>query len=201
MEEQQKEKNRSAKTDINNTSTKGTEKEQEKSISIKKLHIKNLLFQISPINTKIISSIALNLQEIINENLMNIKYSYRKGDPFYTFHLPLISLDNYIKRIFFYTKIDISTLIIAIIYLDTFCDMNRYILCINNIHRIIMASCVLSIKFNEDLSFGNDYYAKMANFSVDLLNRLEYEFYVMMNFKLFVNNDIYRKYYAYFTRD
>ena len=64
-----------------------------------------------------------------------------------------------------------------------------------------MASCVLSIKFNEDLSFGNDYYAKMANFSVDLLNRLEYEFYVMMNFKLFVNNDIYRKYYAYFTRD
>ncbi len=201
MEEQQKEKNRSAKTDINNTSTKGTEKEQEKSISIKKLHIKNLLFQISPINTKIISSIALNLQEIINENLMNIKYSYRKGDPFYTFHLPLISLDNYIKRIFFYTKIDISTLIIAIIYIDTFCDMNRYILCINNIHRVIMASCVLSIKFNEDLSFGNDYYAKMANFSVDLLNRLEYEFYVMMNFKLFVNNDIYRKYYAYFTRD
>ena len=201
MEEQQKEKNRSAKTDINNTSTKGTEKEQEKSISIKKLHIKNLLFQISPINTKIISSIALNLQEIINENLMNIKYSYRKGDPFYTFHLPLISLDNYIKRIFFYTKIDISTLIIAIIYLDTFCDMNRYILCINNIHRIIMASCVLSIKFNEDLSFGNDYYAKMANFSVDLLNRLEYEFYVMMNFKLLVNSDMYRKYYAYFTRD
>jgi hypothetical protein len=201
MEEQQKEKNRSAKTDINNTSTKGTEKEQEKSISIKKLHIKNLLFQISPINTKIISSIALNLQEIINENLMNIKYSYRKGDPFYTFHLPLISLDNYIKRIFFYTKIDISTLLIAIIYIDTFCDMNRYILCINNIHRVIMASCVLSIKFNEDLSFGNDYYAKMANFSVDLLNRLEYEFYVMMNFKLFVNNDIYRKYYAYFTRD
>ena len=201
MEEQQKEKNRSAKTDINNTSTKGTEKEQEKSISIKKLHIKNLLFQISPINTKIISSIALNLQEIINENLMNIKYSYRKGDPFYTFHLPLISLDNYIKRIFFYTKIDISTLIIAIIYIDTFCDMNRYILCINNIHRVIMASCVLSIKFNEDLSFGNDYYAKMANFSLDLLNRLEYEFYVMMNFKLLVNSDMYRKYYAYFTRD
>ena len=79
--------------------------------------------------------------------------------------------------------------------------MNRYILCINNIHRILMASCILSIKFNEDLSFGNDYYAQMANFSLDLLNILEYEFYVMMNFKLIVNEDIYRKYYAYFTRD
>ena len=132
---------------------------------------------------------------------MNIKYSYRKGDPFYSFHLPLISLESYLKRIFYLSKIDISTLIIAIIYIDTFCDNNRYILCINNIHRILMASCVLSIKFNEDFSFGNDYYAQMANFSVDLLNRLEYEFYVMMNFKLIVNEDIYRKYYAYFTRD
>ena len=63
--------------------------------------------------------------------------------------------------------------------------MNRYILCINNIHRILMASCILSIKFNEDLSFGND--SQMANFSLDLLNILEYEFYVMMNFKLIVN--------------
>ena len=201
MEEFQKEKNSSSKIDILNTSTNNTEKEQEKSINLKKPHIKNLLYPISLINARIISSISLNLQEIIYENKMNIKYSYRKGDPFYSYHLPLISLENYIKRIFFYTKIDISTLIIAIIYIDNFCYLNRYILCLNNIHRIIMASCILSIKFNEDLSFGNDYYAKMANFSVDLLNRLEYEFYVMMNFKLMVSEDIYRKYYAYFTRD
>ena len=191
--------NRSAKTEIN-TSIKESEKEQEKSICAKKLNIKKLYY-ISPINSRIISSIAINLQEIIDENLMNINYSYRKGDPFYSFHLPLISLESYLKRIFYLSKIDISTLIIAIIYIDTFCDNNRYILCINNIHRILMASCVLSIKFNEDFSFGNDYYAQMANFSVDLLNRLEYEFYVMMNFKLIVNEDIYRKYYAYFTRD
>ena len=199
MEEPLIDLNRSAKTEIN-TSIKESEKEQEKSICAKKLNIKKLYY-ISPINSRIISSIAINLQEIIDENLMNIKYSYRKGDPFYSFHLPLISLESYLKRIFYLSKIDISTLIIAIIYIDTFCDNNRYILCINNIHRILMASCVLSIKFNEDFSFGNDYYAQMANFSVDLLNRLEYEFYVMMNFKLIVNEDIYRKYYAYFTRD
>ncbi len=199
MEEPLIDLNRSAKTEIN-TSIKESEKEQEKSICAKKLNTKKLYY-ISPINSRIISSIAVNLQEIIDENLMNIKYSYRKGDPFYSFHLPLISLESYLKRIFYLSKIDISTLIIAIIYIDTFCDNNRYILCINNIHRILMASCVLSIKFNEDFSFGNDYYAQMANFSVDLLNRLEYEFYVMMNFKLIVNEDIYRKYYAYFTRD
>ena len=42
---------------------------------------------------------------------------------------------------------------------------------------------------------------KWLIFSLDLLNILEYEFYVMMNFKLIVNEDIYRNYYAYFTRD
>ena len=200
MEEPLIDMNRSAKIEIN-TSTKDTEKEHEKSICGKKSHIKSIFFPISPINSRIISSIATNLQEIIDENLINLKYSYRKGDPFYSFHFPLISLESYLKRIFYFSKIDISILIIAVIYIDTFCAMNRYILCINNIHRIFMASCILSIKFNEDLSFGNDYYAQMANFSLDLLNILEYKFYVMMNFKLIVNEDIYRKYYAYFTRD
>ena len=88
MEEFQKEKNSSSKIDILNTSTNNTEKEQEKSINLKKPHIKNLLYPISLINARIISSISLNLQEIIYENKMNIKYSYRKGDPFYSYHLP-----------------------------------------------------------------------------------------------------------------
>ena len=78
MEEFQKEKNRLAKTNIVYTSTNNTEKEQEKSINIKKPHMKNHLYPISQINSRIISSIALNLQEIIDENKMIIKYSYRK---------------------------------------------------------------------------------------------------------------------------
>jgi len=65
MEEFQKEKNSSSKIDILNTSTNNTEKEQEKSINLKKPHIKNLLYPISLINARIISSISLNLQEII----------------------------------------------------------------------------------------------------------------------------------------
>ena len=35
--------------------------------------MKNHLYPISQINSRIISSIALNLQEIIDENKMNIK--------------------------------------------------------------------------------------------------------------------------------
>ena len=93
MEEQLIDMNRSAKIEIN-TSTKDTEKEHEKSICGKKSHIKSIFFPISPINSRIISSIATNLQEIIDENLINLKYSYRKGDPFYSFHLLYFGLQS-----------------------------------------------------------------------------------------------------------
>ena len=64
-----------------------------------------------------------------------------------------------------------------------------------------MTSCLLSIKFNEDIIFGNSFYAKVCNFSVELLNALEYEFYLKMNFKLLVNDDYYQKYYNYLSRE
>ena len=92
-------------------------------------------------------------------------------------------------------------MILAIVYIDNFCELNGYILTLNNIYRMIMTSCLLSIKFNEDIIFGNSFYAKVGNFSVELLNALEYEFYVKMNFQLLVNHDYYKKYYNYLSRD
>ena len=156
---------------------------------------------ISEENLKIISSIAINLEEIINDNYINYRYIFVQKDNFFTNFLPCISIEDYLKRLFYYTKINISTLILAIVYIDNFCELNGYILTLNNIYRMIMTSCLLSIKFNEDKIFGNSFYAKVGNFSVELLNALEYEFYVKMNFQLLVNHDYYKKYYNYLSRD
>ncbi len=158
-------------------------------------------FILSSSDRKIIASISNNLQEIINENYTNMNDSFIKHDVFFAYHLPMISIEDYLMRIYYYTKMDISTLILAVIYIDIFCDVNKYVLCVNNIHRIIMASCLLSIKYNEDICSGNDYYAKVGGLSLEMLNVMEYEFYVQMGFKLKVKEDYYFKYYAYFTRD
>ena len=84
------------------------------------------------LKNQIINSISLNLKDIIKENKSNEKYV--KKDIFYLSFIPPISLEDYIKHLMKYSKMDISTLIIAIIYIDNFCDKNRYILTQNNIY-------------------------------------------------------------------
>ena len=73
-----------------------------------------------------------------------------------------------------YSKMDISTLIIAIIYIDNFCDKNRSILTQNNIFRILLSVCLLSLKFNEDITVNGKTYAEIAAVSAEDLRNLEF---------------------------
>lgn len=152
------------------------------------------------IKENIIKSICRDLKEIINENIQNNQLKYVRNDIFYFNHLPSISLDDYIYRIYKNTKMNISTLIISIIYIDRFCEMNRYVLCMNNIHKIILSSCLLSIKFNEDKNANNKYYSKVAGISIYDLNNLEFNLYVKLHFSLLVDYDMYQKYFYYFCK-
>lgn len=89
-------------------------------------------------NDKIISSINTILQEIINENQDVSKKSImeiQKESPFYTKRVPSISVLNYLERILKYTKMEESTLILMLIYIDRLCEKNNFLLSENNIHR------------------------------------------------------------------
>ena len=152
------------------------------------------------LTNQIITSISSNLEDLIMENLHNIYQLYIKSDIFFLNHIPQISIEDYIKRIMKYTQMNISSLILAIIYIDKMCEIQKYILCFNNIHRLILSSCLLSIKFNEDISFHNDLYARISGESVENVNQLEYEFYVLLNFSLFVDYNYYEKYFEYFSQ-
>ena len=152
------------------------------------------------LKSQIITSISSNLEDLIIENLHNIHQLYVKNDIFFLNHIPQISIEDYIKRIMKYTQMNISSLILAIIYIDKMCEKNSYILCFNNIHRLILSSCLLSIKFNEDITFHNDLYARISGESVENVNKLEYELYVLLNFSLFVDYNYYEKYFEYFSQ-
>ena len=145
----------------------------------------------------IIDSIALNLKDIINENQSNAKYA--QPDIFYLSFFPPISLKDYIKRIMKYTKMEISTLINSIIYIDNFCDKNKYYLTSNNIFRILLSACILSLKFNEDTTVNYKTYADIAAVSVQDLKNLEFYMYLKLHFSLNVKYDLYKSYYDYFT--
>ena len=148
----------------------------------------------------IISSISLSLNDIINENKKtNSNSNYVNKDIFYLSFIPRISLEDYIRRLMKYSKMDISTLIISIIYIDYFCDKNKYCLTPNNIFRIVLSACLLSLKFNEDITVNYKTYAEIAAVPVEDLRNLEFYMYLKLHFSLNVKYELYKSYYDYFA--
>ena len=145
----------------------------------------------------IIEAISLNLIDIIKENFQN--GNIIKKDKFYLSHLPIKSLNDYIKRLVDNTDMNISTLINAIIYIDNFCEKYNYSLCMNNVYLILLSSCLISIKFNEDVSIDLKNYANIVGVSLDNLINLEFAFHSNLCFDLFVTEDLYQTYYDYFS--
>lgn len=153
------------------------------------------------LKNEIIRSVIIGLNEIITENKQNNEEKYIINDLFYLPRIPNISLADYIKRIVKYTKMDISSLILSVIYIDNVCETHKYILTLNNIYRMILASCLLSIKFNEDIMVNTKTYSEIAGVSVEDLNNLEYQMYVMLGFRLYVKYEHYQKYFEYFAKN
>jgi hypothetical protein len=62
-----------------------------------------------------------------------------------------------------------------------------------------MTSILLSIKFNEDDFYSNTFYAKVGGISLKEMNILEYEFLSLIQYDMFIQEDIYEKYKHYLT--
>ena len=95
-----------------------------------------------PRTRNIISILSKILNEIIeeNKNIKNgvVKEKNPKNDSYSLFYCktpPVISIEAYLERILKYSKLEDSSLIISLIYLDRVCDKNNVELINNNIHR------------------------------------------------------------------
>ena len=53
---------------------------------------------------------------------------------------------------------------------------------------------VLAIKYNEDDYYSNKYYAKVGGINLDELNSLEYNFLILLDFDVFIDEETYEKY-------
>lgn len=153
------------------------------------------------LKSHIINAIIKNLLEIIEENkqMGNDKITLR-DNIFYLDQIPNISLEKYICHLMSYTNMSISSLILAIIYIDKFCENYRYVLSLHNIYRILLIFVYISIKYNEDFFVKADYYSKIAGVSIKDLNALEYQMCVAMNFDFYVKSEYYQQYFVYFCK-
>jgi len=60
-----------------------------------------------------------------------------------------------------------------------------------NIHRLILTSCILAIKYNEDDYYSNEYYAKVGGITLQEANLLEAEFLGFLKFTIFIDEQIF----------
>lgn len=153
-------------------------------------------------NLDLIKKISDTLNSIIIDNKNSPKYkSFLKKSKNSVFsknnRIPSISLYDYLIRIQTYSFLEKNTLITSLIYVDRLCEIGKQNLTDYNIHRIIFTGMLLAIKYNEDCIYSNDYYAKIAGIKNKELYILEKEFLELIDFKLFVDENIFNAYAKY----
>ena len=160
--------------------------------------------KISIVNNQPDLVFAKILLHILSENKKSKDY-YKKinsnQDGHFTFKMkPGISLLDYLRRILKYLRIEYSTLIIAMIYIDRICKekvfLNEY-----NIHRIMLISIYMAYTYNEDCIYDNKYLALVSGLNRSEMVLLEEDFLDLIEFKLFVSDEIFEQYKKYFFRD
>ena len=177
--------------------TEDTEVIKTNSISSKKKFAKAEVFsqeeEITKLGTiEIISDLFINICE---ENKTKKKQKNLLLKSFTNKNIPSITIKDYLIRLSKYSKVNESTIILILIYIDRVCNMKHFFLTYFNIHKMILASFILAIKYNEESYYFMSYYSKLGGVSISELENLESEFLELIEFNLFIEQKLYDKYY------
>jgi hypothetical protein len=168
------------------------DKEKAKGNSQEEKEIKNL---------ELINSISKALNTILdkNKNVKNYKDILKKQSMMYfsANTIPNITIKDYLMRIQNYSEVEKSTLILSLILIDRMCRKSGILLTHYNIHRILFSSLLVSIKYNEDSYFDNNFYSQIAGVKPNELKLLEYTFLEYNDFNIYVKDDEYKQYEKY----
>ena len=67
----------------------------------------------------------------------------------------------------------------------------------NLLYRLILSAMLIALKYHEDDYFNNEFYAKVGGVTKKEIDKLEYEFLIRSEYKLFVSEDVFEKYNNY----
>ena len=146
-------------------------------------------------------SISLILEEIIQRNKEHPSYKKllkkQSKSIFNMNKIPKITVLEYLHRINQFTELERSTLICTLIYLDRITKSNLIILTEYNVYGLLLMSIIVSIKYNEDVNFLNDYYCKIAGLNLKEFNKIEAEYVYCINFNFFIKDNEFQTYKKY----
>jgi hypothetical protein len=140
---------------------------------------------------ELLISISSILQEIVEEQH---EFKETRRTIFYSKTVPGISIESYLDRMIKYTKMETSTLILILIYIDRICEYNSLVITRFNVHRLLLAAMIVSIKVNEDDFYSNSFYSKVGGVSLEEINNLENEFLKLIRYRLWTDYNLFNKY-------
>ncbi|XP_076894120.1 cyclin-U4-1-like [Bidens hawaiensis] len=146
----------------------------------------------------LINILASLLQRVAELNDLNRSLHTQKLSIFNGLIRPGISIQQYLERIFKYANCSPSCYVIAYVYLDRFVK-KQPLLPIDsfNVHRLLITSVLVSIKFMDDICYNNAYYAKVGGISTIEMNLLEVDFLFGLGFQLNVTQNTFCDYCIY----
>ena len=136
------------------------------------------------------------LTDICDESKKETNLFYKPLKCFY-FNIPYISIKDYLEHIYKYSKINSSTIALILIYIDRICNVTKCKLSYYIIHKLILGAMILAIKYNEDVFCSLKFYAKLGGITLNELRNLEVNFISLINFNLFVSDELFSKYNDY----
>jgi hypothetical protein len=154
-------------------------------------------------NIELINAISNTLTTILEKNkkLKNYREILKKQSLMYfsAYTIPNISIKDYLIRIQNYSLMEKSTLILSLILIDHMCKKSNIVLTPYNIHRILFSSVIISIKYNEDSYYDNNFYAQIVGIKPNELKLLEYKFLELNDFDVYVTDVEYEQYEQYLS--
>ncbi|CAD8060092.1 unnamed protein product [Paramecium primaurelia] len=142
-------------------------------------------------HNQLLITIANILDEIIKET-DTLEIEQDSISYFHASKAPSITLFNYLQRIAKYTHCSEQCFVIALIYLDKLQEKHPYLVLNSKcIHRFLLTSMVIAIKFQDDDYYKNEYYAKVGGVSVREIFVLEQAFLELMDYELFIDEHHY----------
>ncbi|CEM14973.1 unnamed protein product [Vitrella brassicaformis CCMP3155] len=114
---------------------------------------------------------------------------------FHAIKAPSISIHEYLTRIAKYFGCSCECFVLSLVYIDRIVKLHQDF-CVNalNIHRLLVTSITLAVKFFDDQFYSNAYYAKVGGVKTREINVLEAHFLALINYHLFVTPQEYDQY-------
>ncbi len=141
--------------------------------------------------TKSIISVLTELIEINQKNSHKNNLNL-DDDIFNSKSIPNISTYDYLLRIIEFSNIEENTLILSLIYIDKIAKIKK--ITKYNIHKYLITSALIALKYNEDEIYQNHYYSQIGGINYEELMELELNFLVLIDFNVYINNETFEQY-------